>query len=73
MGTLTLNLDEALLARLAERATRAGLAPEALARAALAGFLAGDDPFAFVGIGEAADLAGRRVDELLSQGFEGTS
>jgi hypothetical protein len=71
MSTLTLDLDEALMARLAERAQRAGVAPEALAQAALAGYLADEDPLAFVGAGEAPGLAGRRVDELLSEGYAG--
>lgn len=71
MSTLRLDLDDALVARLSERATRAGVAPEALAQAALASYLAEEDPLAFVGIGEAAELTGRGVDELLSEGYAG--
>lgn len=72
-SSLTLELDETLAARLTERARRAGVAPEALARTALADYLAGEDPLAFVGAGAAAGLTGRRAEELLGEGFAGSS
>jgi hypothetical protein len=75
---ITIGLDDALAARLAEWATRAGLTPEQLAAQLLADDLAepsneegpsAPKAFSFFAAGSSASLRGRAVDELLAEGF----
>lgn len=81
MTEITLGLDDVLAARLAERAKRAGVTPEALASQLLAEDLGREtteagapvtgvaEPFGFFDTGSSRVLRGRAVDELLTEGF----
>ena len=79
MTSITVGLDEALVARLTERAEREGVTVEELASRALAEYLTeeaqagqngGDgDPFAWMGKYGNAEAQSARIDDLLSEGF----
>jgi hypothetical protein len=68
MTAVHVALDEATLARLRERAERAGVSPESLAKDAVMRLLA-QDPYEFVGAGTSTQLRGRDADERLADGF----
>lgn len=65
---MQLDLDDATLSRLRERAERAGINPEELARDAVLRLLA-QDTNELVGAGSSARLRGRNSDERLAEGF----
>jgi hypothetical protein len=66
MVTITLELDDESARQLAAKATRAGITVEDLAARELSSTL--QDPFEFVGIGE-ADVSAVDADQLLAGGF----
>jgi hypothetical protein len=66
MVTITLELDDESALQLKARATRAGITVEDLAARELS--YARQDPFEFVGIGE-ADVSALEIDRLLADGF----
>jgi hypothetical protein len=66
MVTITLELDDESARQLRARATRAGITIEDLAARELSS--ASQDPFEFVGIGE-ADVSALDTDRLLADGF----
>jgi hypothetical protein len=68
MTAMNLDLDEATLSRLRQRAERAGVSPEELAKDAVLRLLA-QDPYEFIGAGSSTRLRGRNVDEYLAEGF----
>jgi hypothetical protein len=68
MTAMHLDLDEATLSRLRERAERAGVSPEDLAKDAVLRLLA-QDPYEFIAAGSSTRLRGRNVDEHLAEGF----
>lgn len=65
---MQLDLDDATLSRLRERAERAGVSPEKLAKDAVLRLLA-QDPYEFIAAGSSARLRGRNADEHLAEGF----
>lgn len=71
MTTVTIQLDNGLAARLAERARAAGLSPDELVERALSQFLehSAGRHLEFFGIGSSEVLRADRVDELLAEGF----
>ncbi|MGH8983919.1 MAG: hypothetical protein ACRDY6_08615 [Acidimicrobiia bacterium] len=80
MASINVDLDEALAARLAERAKRAGVTPEELASSAVEEYLTepqgGDevqpeeaDPFAWFGRFGSDEAQSDRIDALLAKGF----
>lgn len=78
VASINVELDEALAARLAERAKRAGVTPEELAGAALEEYLAESadqsepeeaDPFAWFGKFSSDEAQSDRIDALLAKGF----
>jgi hypothetical protein len=80
MASIHVDIDEALAARLAERAKRAGVTPEELAGVALEEYLAerpdreeseGEEaaPFAWFGKYGSDEAQSDRIDELLAKGF----
>lgn len=68
MTAVHVDLDEATLARLRERAERDGVSPESLAKDAVMRLLA-QDPYEFVGAGASTRLRGRDADARLAEGF----
>jgi plasmid stability protein len=66
MVTITLQLDDESARQLKARAIRAGISAEDLAARELSSVL--QDPFEFVGIGD-ADVSALDTDRLLAEGF----
>jgi hypothetical protein len=66
MVTITLELDDESARQLMARATRAGITVEDLAARELSSV--SQDPFEFVGVGE-ADVSALDADRLLAGGF----
>jgi hypothetical protein len=66
MVTITLQLDDETARQLSTRATLAGMSIEDIAARELS--VKAQDPFEFVGIGE-ADVSALNTDRLLAEGF----
>lgn len=66
MVTITLQLDDETARQLRTRASRAGITIEDIAARELSRGV--QDPFEFVGIGD-ADVSALDTDELLAEGF----